>query len=64
LPDPSSNLGAETWSELSNFFTDEQLIELIMLTGLYHAESFLVNGLNIENESFAPKFPDSVRDET
>jgi alkylhydroperoxidase family enzyme len=60
----SSNLEDETWSELSKFFTDEQLIELIMLIGLYHAVSFLVNGLNIENETFAPKFPDSVRDET
>jgi alkylhydroperoxidase family enzyme len=60
----SSQLGAEIWRELCKFFTDEQLIELIMLTGLYHAVSFVVNGLKIENEAFAPKFPDSVRDET
>ena len=28
-----------------------------MLTGLYHAVSFIVNGFRIENESFAPEFP-------
>ena len=60
----SSNLETETWSELSKLFTDEQLIELIMLAGLYHAVSFVVNGLKIENETFAPRFPNSVRAET
>ena len=60
----SSHLEAETWGELCNFFTDEQLIELIMLTGLYHAVSFVVNGLKIDNEIFAPQFPSSVNDET
>ena len=60
----TSNVESETWSELSTFFTDEQLIELIMLTGLYHAVSFVANSLKVENETFAPKFPDSVRDET
>ena len=53
----SSHLEDETWRELSKIFAGEQLIELIMLAGLYHAVSFVVNGLNIENETFAPKFP-------
>ena len=53
----SSQLGDETWRELRKFFADDQLIELIILTGLYHAVSFIVNGLKIENEKFAPKFP-------
>lgn len=58
----SSDLSADTWHELSRFFANEQLIELIMLTGLYHAVSFVVNGLKIANESFAPLFPASVSD--
>lgn len=53
----SSQLKDKTWRELSKNFTDEQLIELIMLAGLYHAVSFVVNGLKIENEVFAAKFP-------
>lgn len=53
----SSHLSDETWSKLSKLFSDEQLIELVMLTGLYHAVSFVVNGLKIENEPFAPTFP-------
>ena len=53
----TSRLADATWSELSKFFSDEQLIELVMLAGLYHAVSFIVNGLKIENESFAATFP-------
>ena len=53
----SAHVEDETWGELCKFFADEQLIELIMLAGLYHAVSFVVNGLKIENETFAPKFP-------
>ncbi|MCP5164525.1 MAG: carboxymuconolactone decarboxylase family protein [Pseudomonadales bacterium] len=46
----------ELWRELKRYFSDVQLIELVMLAGLYHAVSFLVNGLQIEKESFAPRF--------
>lgn len=60
----TSQLDTETWRELCNFFTEEQLIELIMLAGLYHAVSFVVNSLNIENEPFAPTFPDALREES
>jgi alkylhydroperoxidase family enzyme len=59
----SSSLKDETWGKLSKFFSDEQLIELIMLAGLYHAVSFVVNGLKIENEAFAPEFPGWLRDD-
>ena len=45
------------WSQLIKVYQEEQLIELVMLSGLYHAVSFVVNGFNIENESFAAKFP-------
>jgi alkylhydroperoxidase family enzyme len=53
----TSSLSDDLWLELQQHFTAEQLIELIMLAGLYHAVSFLVNGLQIENETFAPHFP-------
>lgn len=45
-----------TWSGLAAEFSDDQLVELVMLAGLYHAVSFVVNGLRIENETFAPRF--------
>jgi alkylhydroperoxidase family enzyme len=45
------------WNELSAHFTDEQLVELIMLAGLYHAVSFVANAIGVEHEAFAPRFP-------
>ncbi|MDD3762967.1 MAG: carboxymuconolactone decarboxylase family protein [Nevskiales bacterium] len=53
----SSTVSDELWIELKQYFSDVQLIELLMLAGLYHAVSFVANGLGIENERFAPRFP-------
>lgn len=49
----SKTLSDARWEALKRFFSDEQLIELIMLTGLYHAVSFLVNSLHITHEPSA-----------
>ena len=51
------------WLSLSDHFSHEQSIELIMLAGLYHAVSFIVNGLKIPNEAFAPSFPQTSKPE-
>lgn len=45
------------WSELTSEFSDEQLIELVVLTGLYHMVSFTVNALRLPPEPYAPRFP-------
>lgn len=45
------------WEDLSAHFTEAQLVELIMLAGLYHAVSFMVNATDVEHEAFAPRFP-------
>jgi len=47
----------DLWENLCKIYDHEQLIELIMLAGLYHAVSYIVNSLNIEKEEFAPSFP-------
>lgn len=52
-----ATMSDSTWTSLTKHFNDEQLVELIMLAGLYHAVSFVVNGLRVENEVFAPEFP-------
>jgi alkylhydroperoxidase family enzyme len=46
----------DLWDKLCGYYKDDQLIELIMLAGLYHAISFIVNSLRIANEAFAPTF--------
>lgn len=45
------------WEQLNRAYEEEQLIELVMLAGLYHTVSFMVNAFNIQNESFAATFP-------
>jgi 4-carboxymuconolactone decarboxylase len=45
----SSSLGDETWERLRDHFDE---------LGLYHAVSFLANGLRLENEAFAVRFAD------
>ncbi|HJZ80755.1 MAG TPA: hypothetical protein VKD91_10430 [Pyrinomonadaceae bacterium] len=45
------------WADLSAHFTEEQLVELIMLAGLYHAVSFMVNATGVQHEAFAARFP-------
>lgn len=45
------------WQELAAQFAPEQLVELIMLAGKYHAVSYLINALGIQHEAFAPRFP-------
>lgn len=54
----SNQVDDELWERLSVIYQPEQLIELIMLAGLYHAVSFVVNACRIEREPFAPAFPE------
>lgn len=50
-------IDAALWERLREQLRDEQIIESIMLCGLYHAVSCLVNGLQIELEESMPRFP-------
>lgn len=45
------------WQALEARFSAAQLIELIVLAGLYHMISFLANGLALAPEAYAPRFP-------
>ncbi len=45
------------WAQLSLRWRPEQLIELLMLAGLYHAVSYVINGAGVELEANAPRFP-------
>lgn len=53
----TSGVSEELWQELSSVFSPEQLIELVMLAGLYHAVSFMVNAFGVQYEESAPRFP-------
>lgn len=45
------------WQRLEGVFTHEQLIELVMLAGLYHAVSFTLRAFRVPLEAGAPRFP-------
>jgi alkylhydroperoxidase family enzyme len=52
----TSTLGPETWTRLRTHFDELQILELIYTVGMYHTVSFLVNGLDLENEEFGARF--------
>lgn len=45
------------WADLRGAFGDDQLVELVMLAGLYHAVAFTVRAFRIPLEPNAPRFP-------
>ena len=53
-----ARIGDETWRAAREHFDEAQMLELIYTVGLYHVVSFLVNGLELEREPFAPGFDD------
>lgn len=56
----SSQVDDLLWADLSAHFSPEQIIELIMLAGYYHAISYMVNACRIQLETFAPQFPSAA----
>jgi alkylhydroperoxidase family enzyme len=53
----ASRVDDALWAELSGRFAADQLVELIVLAGLYHAVSYVINAIGIQHEPFAPRFP-------
>ena len=54
----TSAVSDESWRHAAISFSAEQLIELVMLAGSYHAVSFMVNAFKVQHEERAPRFPD------
>ncbi|MGH8453975.1 MAG: carboxymuconolactone decarboxylase family protein [Nevskiales bacterium] len=53
----SAQVSDALWSQLATRWQAGQLIELMMLAGLYHAVSYVINGTGVELEANAPRFP-------
>lgn len=53
----TNNVDEALWAALKAEFEDEQIIELVVLTGYYHMVSFTVNALRLPMEDYAPRFP-------
>ncbi|MEU6990927.1 carboxymuconolactone decarboxylase family protein [Streptomyces sp. NPDC046465] len=52
----------DLWSRLRTQFTEEQLLDLLMLCGWYHAISFTARASRISPEPGAPRFADIPSD--
>ncbi len=53
-----ARISESTWRSLQSLYDAEQILELIYTVGLYHAVSFLANGLELDLEPFAARFAD------
>lgn len=57
-----SDLDDRLWAELSDHFSEEQLLDLLALCGWYHTVSFLTRGARVEPEPGLPGFADTLED--
>jgi alkylhydroperoxidase family enzyme len=51
------DLGDEAWARLRSHFSDEAILEILMLCGLYRLVAYLTNALRLPLEPFARRFP-------
>ena len=51
-----------TWKELASRWSDEQLLELVVLAGYYRLVSGLLNSAGVALEPETPGWPDGMRD--
>jgi alkylhydroperoxidase family enzyme len=54
----SADIGDDLWHQLARLFSDEQLLDLLMLAGWYHAISFTATAARVACEDDAPRFAD------
>lgn len=54
----SSDIPDDLWTRLTAVFDQPQLVDLVMLTGWYHAISFAALALRVEPEAGTPRFAD------
>jgi alkylhydroperoxidase family enzyme len=53
------DIGDDLWQRLQNHFSNEAIMEILMLAGFYHTVSYLTNALRLPLEPYAARFPES-----
>lgn len=53
-----SDIDDETWTALASERQSDELLDLLVLAGWYHAISYAANGARVEREPWAPGFAD------
>ncbi|HEX7442583.1 MAG TPA: carboxymuconolactone decarboxylase family protein [Acidimicrobiales bacterium] len=54
----TSGIGDPLWARLAAVLADDEILDLLMLSGWYHAISFAANGVQLDLEDGAPRFAD------
>jgi alkylhydroperoxidase family enzyme len=54
----TASIDDRLWTRLAGILADHELLDLLMLTGWYHAISFAANGVELDLEDGAPRFAD------
>jgi alkylhydroperoxidase family enzyme len=54
----AADIGDGLWAELSEELTDQQILDLLILCGWYHAISYVARAARVELEPDAPRFAD------
>jgi alkylhydroperoxidase family enzyme len=57
----TSDIADDTWSALRARLSDEQLLDLLLLAGWYHAISYVARAARVPLEDGAPRFADYSR---
>jgi alkylhydroperoxidase family enzyme len=55
----TNTVGDELWAELTERFSDDQLLELVIAAGWYRLLSYVINAAGIQLEPWAARFPRS-----
>jgi len=56
----TAHIGDELWTRLSGTLTHEQVLDVLLMCGWYHAICFAANGARLDPEVGAPRFVDVV----
>ena len=56
----SCDIDDALWSELRARFSEEAMLELLLLAGFYRTVSYLTNALRLPLEAYAARFPSSA----
>jgi 4-carboxymuconolactone decarboxylase len=53
----TARVSDDLWSELSSWLSEQQLLELLVVAGFYHAISYVANAARVPLEDWAARFP-------
>lgn len=60
----TSTISDELWQALASELDEDQILELIVTAGWYHAISYVCNGVRVQPEEWAARFPVQLHEDS